>query len=214
MIFGSKDKGHRPLHTLTEESIRDRLYGSAVGITVDTQEGVSKKHKSKEEKTTSMRKEPQDERIKIQKELELLKKDLERTRRKLDRMRGLRTKKIRLWLLYLTIFLIAAALAAITIKQLIFIPREAIQPVTVEPGMIYSIQVAVYGDAADAHRFSSDLSSRGYETFIKESRFSSGKRKFTVYVGGFKDKKGASRILDRLKTKEGMRDSFIISIPE
>lgn len=215
MIFGPKNKRHKPLHTLTEEGIRDRLYGSAVGMAVDTKETASKKHKSREEKTASTtRRELKDEQIKIQKELELLKRDLECAKRKLYRMRGLRTKKIRLLAAYLTVFLIATTLTAITIKQLVFAPKKATQTVTAQPRMIYSIQVAVYGNGADAQGLSTDLNSRGYEAFIKESRFGSGKERFTVYVGGFKDKKTASEVLDKLRTKEGMGGSFITSMPE
>lgn len=214
MIFGSRDKQDKPTpHTLTEADIRNRLYGSAVGILVDTQEQLSKKRKDREEKTALIKKQPKDERNKIQKELELLKKELEQTRRKLNRIRTLRTKKIRLLAVYLTIFLIAAALTAIAIKQLIFAPKIATRTVTVVPG-IYSIQIAVYGNAADAERFSSDLNSKGYETFIQESYFKSGKGKFIVYAGRFKDKGSASRILTMLKTKEGLRDCFITSVPE
>lgn len=215
MFFGFKNKSDKSsLRTLSEEDIRSRLYGSAVGMAMDIQEEFPKKHKGREEKALPIKAEFEDERIKIQKELESLKRDLEQTRRKLNRMRGLGAKKIRLLAIYLAGFLIAVILATIFIKHLVSTPRATDPVVTTTESGAYSIQAAVYGDAADAKKFSSALSSKGYKAFIGESRFKSGKVKFIVYVGRFKDNKEASKVLSRLKTKEGIGDSFITSIQE
>lgn len=215
MIFTHRDKEQKQItHTLTEADIRNRLYGSAVGIVVDAQEQFSKKGKDREGKKASIKKEPKDEQNKIHKELESLKKELEQAKCKLNRIRGLRTKKLRIFAAYLTIFLIAATLTAAAVKRLIFAPKRPTQTVISKLGMIYSIQVAVYGNAADAQKFNSELNSKGYQTFIKESYFKSGKEKFVVYAGRFQDRINASRILTTLKTKEGLRDCFITSAPE
>lgn len=215
MFFGFKNKKERSSHrALNEEDIRNRLYGSGVGIAIDTQEGPLKKHKVIENKTAPVKAESEDERIKIRKELELLRRDLERTRRKLNRMRGLGTKKIRLLSIYLAVFLTASVLATIFIRHLLSSPRTAPPAAETAGAGRYSIQAAVYGDAADAKNFSSKLNSKGYDAFIRESQFKSGKVKFIVYVGSFKDEKEASGALAGLKDKEGIADSFITSVPE
>lgn len=215
MIFTHRDKEQKRItHTLTEADIRNRLYGSAVGIVVDAQEQFSKRHKDRQVKTWLMKREPEEEHNKIREELEALKKELELTKCKLNRIRGRRTKKIRIFAAYLTIFLIAAGLTAAAVKGLIFAPKRPAQTVISKLGMTYSIQVAVYGNAADAQKFNSELNSKGYQTFIKESSFKSGKEKFVVYAGRFQDRISASRILTTLKTKEGLRDCFITSAPE
>ena len=136
----------------------------------------------------------------------------------LERIRGVRTKKIRL-------LIIAAVIISIIVVATVFVlrglltrsrasRRSPLPQAVLSEEALYAIQAAVYGDEQDAKRFASELKAKGYNTFIRESRYQSGKPKFIIYVGGFKDKDSASKVLDNLKTEGGIKDSFITAMPK
>jgi len=214
MVFDAKNKKDKPaMRALTEEDIKNRLYGSGVGISVSHQQeepAPSKKHRGNESKTAFQGRKLEDERVKIQKELHLLRKDLEQTKRKLERMRGLKAKKIRLLVISLLSFFVILCIGIVSLR---FVSRSNVSApkrlpaaeISSSSSEEYSIQAAVYGNGVDAQKFNTDLSSKGYKTFIKESSFKSGKPKFIVYIGGLKDKSAALDVLKQLKAEEGIK---------
>jgi len=211
MVFGFKNREHNGHGILTEEDIRNRLYGSAVGIAVDTKDGHSKK-RDRDHKPVAQKGPPDDERAKIKDELQSLKRELEQTKRKLDRMRGLKAKKMRLLITSLIIFFVMAMLATFTLRRIF---RNDNRPAAaVRTDAKYSIQVAVSDSEAGAQKLNNDLILKGYKSFIYKSQFKSGKDKFIIYVGAFGEKRSASVILNRLKTKEGIGDSYITNMPK
>jgi hypothetical protein len=218
MIFGPKNKKEN-VRPLSEDEVKSRLYGSAVGYVSTARETPSeKKHKPHKEKPSSLDTASGGEQLKIKKEIQDLKKELEQTRKKLERMRGVRTKKIRLLIIAAVIISIIAVVTVFALRGLLSRSRDSgsrsLPPTVISEEALYAIQAAVYGDEQDAKRFASELRAKGYNTFIRESRYQSGKPKFIIYVGGFKDKDSASKVLDKLKTEGGIKDSFITSMPK
>lgn len=217
MAFGFKNRDKQPYRALTEDDIRNRLYGSAVGITVDAVDAPPpKKGRGAQTKTKaqSQKRESSDEKAKIRDELQLLRKELEQTKRKLYRMRGLKAKKIRLLVISSVIFFILAVLVIVALQRIFHSSEPAPKPSAARQATRYSIQVAVSDNIAAAKKFSEDLESKGYKTFIHKSQFKSGKDKFTIYTGAFADKGSALKLLNKLKTKEGIRDSYITNMPK
>jgi cell division protein FtsN len=218
MVFGFKDRQGQTPNSLSEEEIRKRLYGSSIGVATDSHDKqLSKKTKPSGGVTKIAKSELKDERLKIKQELISLKRELEQTKRKLSRMRNLKAKKVRL-----LIFSVAALFVLIMIA--VFIMRHTFKsaeqpiktkstPLTSPAEARYTIQAAVYENSDDAENFSADLKSKGYESFVYKSSRISDKYKFIVCVGAFVDKKSAAGVLDRIKTKEGIKDSFITQMP-
>jgi len=231
-MFGFLNKRHRDgLHTLSEEEIRARLYGSAVAASDHTKkEPIEKKPKKKEPEVplAAIEKETE-EQSRLKKELQSLQKELEETRKRVNKAHGVEPKKLS----RLSVGSLAAICVVVLITiSLIYIPRsenkriikpsKIIQPAKTlarkTKGSKYSIQVAVYKNADAAERFRSALDSRlvnrGYKVLIKKSSYNSGDDKYIVYIGGFDDRKVASKVLDKLKTQAGIKDSFIVTSSE
>ncbi|NQT90727.1 MAG: SPOR domain-containing protein [Candidatus Omnitrophica bacterium] len=214
-MFG-KRRG-RSLRSLSEEDIRNRLYGSAVGVASELAEETPRKQKTREAalpQQTVLGTEP----AKIQNDIDSLKKELEQTRRKLEKIKGLKTRKIRALLIYLAISFVALLFAVIVIRHFFFGTGSVTPPPPAaaihNPTMKYTIQVATYHKRDDAHKFASGLSTKGYKAFIRRSVSRSRRERFIVYVGSFKDKEATSKTLTGLKTKEGIGDSFIANMPK
>lgn len=220
MAFNFKKREKSGLPALTEEDIRNRLYGSAVGISIDEREKPHKKRRPSEDKTRAAEKKPDDEQTRVQGELLLLKKELEETKKRLKRMRNVKSKKMRLLFISFAVFAAGIIITAIIIKAIFRVTTDSphISKATVstlpDSKGGYAIQVATYGAISPAEKFSSELNSKGYKTFIYKTRYESGKNKFIVYAGRFKDKDDASKTLSRLRSKEGIGDSFIVSSPK
>ena len=107
MVFGFKAKERMATHPLTEEEIRNRLYGSAVGISADAQERIlAKRPGANYAKSLSQEQESEDGSSKIKEELQALKRELNQTKKRLKKQKGLQAKKMGLLALSLTIFLI------------------------------------------------------------------------------------------------------------
>jgi len=208
---------------LSEDDIRNRLYGSAVGIAPDLHDKpLPKKKKEPEvhpEPFTQNTNNTEGERIRH--DLESLRQELEQTRRKLKRMHGVKAKKMRLMLVSSVVFIVII-LFTIAAVRFIFRPRAKstqrvkapVANARVAASSTYTIQVAVSADSADADRYTANLQSKGYKAFIHKSKYKSGKDKFIIYVGGFKSAKSAEGVLNRLKDKEGIADSFVTSMPK
>ena len=216
MAFGFNVKKRAALNSLSEEDIRNRLYGSAVGVTADVLGGnLKKKQKSIQIEIPEADKEQDVDRSKISGELATLRVELEQARRRLDRIKGVNAKKLRLIIVsFIVVFLFV--LLAVGLTKKIFSHREISRPQvkTLAGKMNYTVQVAVSAKLADAENLRSDLEAKGYKPFIHKSSYGSGKDKFTIYVGSFKDKKPAQKITERLKSKEGIKDSFIVNMPK
>jgi len=215
MTFGFRNNKKDYSHVLSEDDIRNRLYGSAVNISTDTKEKPKRKERRSEEKKGHLSKTTNTDKVKIDEELASLKRELEHTRRKLQRMRGVKAKKIRLLIIAFVAFLIILILSIALMRKLFFRrqPVRQVTSVTVPAGSAYTIQVAVYEARADAQSFSAGLNVKGYKAFVHKDKFTSGRDKFVVYVGDFKSARSASRILERLRTAEGIEDSFVVKAP-
>ncbi|MDP8234527.1 MAG: SPOR domain-containing protein [Candidatus Saelkia tenebricola] len=216
MAFGFK-KEKTSISPLSEQDIRNRLYGSAVAVTSHVEEKTHKRSRPTENKSVSVNKEYNQERFNINKELTQLRLELAQAKRKLDRIHGVNTKKIRLLIIGCVALFIFISITTLIFKKITsFKPRSSVvsSVSSVVPSGSYAIQVAVLESVKDAESFNSDMLLKGYKSFIYKSRFGSGKEKFIIYIGNFKDKKDASKLLDRLKTKEGIEDSFVSNMPK
>lgn len=216
MAFGFK-KEKTSINPLSEQDIRNRLYGSAVAVTSHVKEKTHKRSRSTENNSVSVDKEYDQERSNINKELTQLRLELETAKRKLDRVHGVNTKKIRLLIIGCVALFIFISLTTLIFKKITsskFRTTTVSSVSSVVPSGSYTIQVAVVDNALAAERFNSDMIAKGYKSFIHKSRFGSGKEKFIIYVGNFKSKKDASKLLDKLKIKEGIEDSFVSNMPK
>ena len=219
MAFNFMSRKAPVLNALTEEDIRNRLYGSAVGISTDALGGFSRKQKSIQKEILDSDKEPDRDRSKISGELAELKLELEQARRRLDRMKGVSAKKIRLIIISAIVAFLIILLAAMATRKIFYNkdrqPKPKARVAARNTGKInYAVQVAVSAKLSDAQNLKSDLKAKGYKPFINKSSYSSGKDKFTIYVGSFNDKKSANDIAQRLKKREGIKDSFVVNIPK
>jgi hypothetical protein len=214
VVFGFKSKNKNGFNALSEEDIRNRLYGSAVGTSLDTKDKPKRSKNEHPKETVPVNRHQEYEKAKIQAELNLLRRELEQTKRRLVRMRGVKAKKIRLLALALLVLLVASLITTFAVRKIFFSKVSAVQSSPKASKGNYSIQVAVYQDLADAERFSSGLNSKGYLSFIHKSYYTSGKEKFVVYVGSFKDKRSAEGMLNKLRIKEDITDSYIAPMPK
>ncbi len=214
MGFSFMTKKKTALNSLSEEDIRNRLYGSAVGISTDALEKLPKKEKSAQKEVSEADKKYDLDRSKICNDLAALRAELVQAKKRLDRLKGVNAKKTRLIIISsIVIFLFILLIAVATRK--IFSHRISQPQVKVSAKkMSYAVQVAVSGKSTDAENLKSGLEAKGYKPFIHKSLYTSGKDKFTIYAGTFNDKKSAKEIMERLKKREGIKDSFITNMPE
>ena len=187
MAFNFMSRKAPVLNALTEEDIRNRLYGSAVGISTDALGGFSRKQKSIQKEISDSDKEPDRDRSKISGELAELKLELEQARRRLDRMKGVSAKKIRLIIISAIVAFLIILLAAMVTRKIFYNkdrqPKPKARVAARNTGKInYAVQVAVSAKLSDAQNLESDLKAKGYKPFIKKSSYSSGKDKFTIYA--------------------------------
>ena len=220
MAFNFKSRKSPVLNALTEEDIRNRLYGSAVGISTDALGGaLSKKQKSIQKEILDSDKESDRDRSKICGELAELRVELQQAKRRLDRMKGISAKKIRLIIISSVIAFFIILLAATVTRKIFYNkarqPKPKVRVTARNIGKVnYAVQVAVSAKLADAEKLRSDLDAKGYKPFVQKSSYSSGKDKFTIYAGSFADKKAASDLAQRLKKREGIKDSFVVNMPK
>ncbi len=220
MAFNFKSRKSPVLNALTEEDIRNRLYGSAVGISTDALGGaLSKREKSIQKEILDSDKDSNQDRSKICGELAELRVELEQAKRRLDRLKGISAKKIRLIIISSVIAFFIILLAATVIRKIFYNkarqPRPKVRASARNTGKInYAVQVAVSAKLADAEKLRSDLDAKGYKSFIHKSFYSSGKDKFTIYAGSFADRNKASDLAQRLKKREGIKDSFVANMPK
>ena len=213
MVFGFNNKKDS-LRTLSEDDIRNKLYGSAVGAESGIRSQEQKKaSKHAYQQASPIVQETNNEQFKIRADLASLRKELEQTKRKLNRMRGVKAKKIRLLIISLVAIVIAVAITTAIIKRIG--KARPSQTLSTTQGLSgYTIQVATSDSSDDARRFASRLVKKGYKTFIHKGKFASGKDKFVIYVGRFNTADSASPTLKSLKSKESIGDSFVTRIPE
>lgn len=214
MAFNFKVKRRPVLNSLSEEDIRNRLYGSAVGISIDALERSPKRQKGIQREASEAGKEHTQDRSKICGELAALRVELEQAKRRLDRIKGVNAKKIRLIIISSIVVFLFILLTAIAARKIFSHRISQPQAGVSAGGMSYAVQVAVSGKLIDAENFKSALGAKGYSLFIRKSFYASGKDKFTIYAGSFNDKKSARKTMERLKAREGIRDSFIINMPK
>jgi len=197
--FGNK-KNKDGLHTLNEEEIRTRLYGSAVAASEHTRKKpVERKPKKQEPETLSPEAEKEkEERNRLQRELESLQKELETTRKRVSKTHTVQTQQLQA--IFTRVAVVAGTIALLVIALMhLFGPADSVEkpsiakratktspsrPVTTPR---YSIQVAVYKNPDAAERLKSALDSRlgtkGYKVSIKKSSYKTGEGKFIVYIG-------------------------------
>jgi len=216
MAFSFKSKNNGPLHNLSEEDIRSKLYGSAVAAVPDIHDKPQPKKKQEPQAPSDDNLKEGLEAARIRHDLESLRQELEQTKRKLKRMQGVKAKKIRLIFTASIVGIVVVVFTVLTMR-FIFRPREASQSVSTAPiakSAGYTIQVAVSADFEEAKKYIANLKSKGYKAFMHKSKYKSGKDKFIICVGGFKTAKSADGVLKSLKEKEGISDSFVISMPK
>ncbi len=213
-----KNRKKTEVCSLSEEDIRNKLYGSAVGTAIETDKKKAKKKEPFTKEFARAVKEEAPDRAKIHSELALLKAELEQAKRKLKRVKGLSAKKMRLIAVFSFIAFLLILISALVIKK-IFFHRPARQSAAGRAESVsglsgYTVQVAVSGKLSDAERMVSELRSKGYKPFMNKSFYSSGREKYTIYVGRFGGKASAENQMQRLKVREGIKDSFVTNIPK
>jgi hypothetical protein len=216
MLFGFDIREKKGLAPLTEEAIRSRLYGSAVGISVDTPDRPSRDKKIARRRPASSAEGIGDDMPKIHDELAVLRSELEQAKRRLKKIKGINTKRLRSISVYAIIFfMISLSLIFVLINVFFLRPKGQLSNRVVSvPKAVYTVQVAVSERLADAENFKAGLEAKGYKPFIHKSTFVSGKDKFTIYAGEFNDKGSAGVLMNSLRSEEGMKDSFVINMPK
>jgi hypothetical protein len=218
MIFNLNAKEKRFSHPLTEEDIRSRLYGSAVGVSADTFIKPLKVKKASAQKALEAEKKPDDETTKIYNELASLRTELEQAKRRLKKIKGVSAQKIRILSIYVLVSVVVLFFLALILKNAFFaVPKaqsaSANFPAVVS-GIRYTVQVAVSERLDDAERFKANLEAKGYKPFIHRTISSAGRDRFTIYAGEFSEREPAGRLIDDLRLKEGIKDSFVVNMPK
>ncbi len=216
MVFGFSTKNSKEFSSLTEQDIRNKLYGSAVAAPADTNRKPVKKQKENNNKIFLQESAGGQDSLKMRDELALLRSELEQTRKRLKKLKKVNAKKIRLAFIYVIIsFLVIFFLSFAIIKIFSYGPAKAIPVKAVSPEIArYTAQIAVFDKIADAQKLQTGLDVKGYKPFIHKSSFASGKDRFTIYAGAFQDKISAQKLIDTLKAQEGISDAFISNMPE
>jgi hypothetical protein len=218
MIFNLDAKEKRFFRPLTEEDIRSKLYGSAVGVSADTFSKPVKIKKASTQKAPEAEKKSDDETTKIYSELASLKSELEQAKRRLKKIKGISRQRIRIISVYILISFVILFFLALILKNTFFAKPKAQSASARVPAsatqMRYTVQVAVSERLDDAERFKANLEAKGYKPFIHKSSSSAGKDRFTIYAGEFSEKDSAGRLTDDLRLKEGIKDSFVVNMPE
>jgi hypothetical protein len=216
MFFGFSAKERKGVSSLTEQDIRNRLYGSAVGTCVDTTGRPDKRQKEDNNKVLFEGSAESQDSLKIRDELTSLRAELEQAKKRLKRLRNVNTKKIRLVLIYIILGLVAVLIALFAAHKISSINTAGANTAkTAYAGIArYAVQIAVFDKLTDAKRLQTGLEARGYRPFIHKSSFASGKDKFTIYAGAFQDRTAAQNLVDTLKTQENIKDAFISNVPE
>jgi len=216
MVFGFNVKEKKEFTLLTEEDIRSRLYGSAVGISADIFDKVSRNKKNCDRKAPLPLKGSSDEMFKIHNELTSLRLELERAKRRLEKIKGVSVKRLQIIFIYIIIGF-AVLFSLVFVFRNVFSPRPKTESADIAVSASktrYTVQVAVSERLADAEKFKANLEDKGYKPFIRKSSFASGKDRFIIYAGRFDDRKSASALADNLRSKENIKDSFVINMPK
>jgi hypothetical protein len=215
MIFGPK-KEKRDFFPLTEDDIRSRLYGSAVGVSADTFDRPVKGKKDSEKASPLLVSSADDETARIHHELTSLRLELEQAKKRLKKIKGINTKRLQIVLIYVCIFFAVLSSLALILRN---ISSGRPQAFSSDAGVLasvtrYTVQVAVSERIDDAEKFKMNLENRGYKPFILKSSSASGKDRFIIYAGEFNDRKSASGLMNDLQSKEGIKDSFVVNMPK
>jgi len=216
MAFGYNLKEKREFTPLTEEDIRGRLYGSAVGVSTDVFNKPSRDKKEFNRKPSLSGKDNRDDMSKIRNELTALKSELEQAKRRLKKIKGISAKRLQAIFIYIIILFVVLLSLIFMLRNISFSrPKVKSANITVSTSKArYTVQVAVSERLADAEKFKLNLEAKGYKPFIRKSSFASGKDRFTIYAGEFKDKESATALADILRSKEGIKDSFVLNVPK
>lgn len=216
MVFGFNIKEKREFAPLTEEDIRSRLYGSAVGVSADAFDKPSRDKKNSDRKAPLPLKGSSDDMFKIYDELTSLRLELEQAKRTLKKIKGVSVKRLQVIFIYI-IICFAALFALIFILRNVSFSRSKAQSADIAISTSktrYTVQVAVSERLADAEKFRANLEAKGYKPFIRKSSFASGKGNFIIYAGEFNDKESAGVLVNNLRSKEGIKDSFVLNMPK
>jgi hypothetical protein len=216
MGFAGNFKEKKEFAPLSEQDIRNKLYGSAVGVCADTFDKPSKAQRHYNEKKSSQLSAKSQEMFKIQDELDLLRSELAQAKKKFNKLKWLNAKKIRLIAIYTVISFALIFFLFITIRKFFSYTQKTVaaQDSAVSHAGRHTVQVAVFERLSDAERFKAGLDNKGYNLFIHKASFSSGKDKFTVYAGTFDDRLSAQGLIDRLKAQEAIKDAFVVNMPQ
>lgn len=216
MVFGFNIKEKREFAPLTEEDIRSRLYGSAVGVSADAFDKPSRNKKKSERKAPVLLKGGSDDMFKIHDELTSLRLELEQAKRTLKKIKRVSVKRLQVIFIYI-IICFAALFALIFVLRNVSFSRSKARSADIAVSTSktrYTVQVAVSERRADAEKFRANLEAKGYKPFIRKSSFASGKDRFIIYAGEFNDKESAGVLVNNLRSKEGIKDSFVLNMPK
>jgi hypothetical protein len=216
-IFGEKQ--NREFKPLTEESIRNRLYGSACGIAHETAENESSKNQDSQGKPIPQpEKKENSENERMRQELALLKSELEQIKRLSAAGSAGNNKELMKKIFFAAAVSAVLLVSVFAIKNIFFKnspPAEAPGQKTLKSSSArYTVQIAVSDNLVEAERFKAALESKGYRLFISKSSYSSGRDKFTIFAGESNDIKAAKDLMEQLKSREGIKDAFITEIPK
>jgi len=216
MAFGFNLKEKREFAPLTEEGIRSRLYGSAVGVSAYAFDKPSREKKEFDRKPSLSVKDNSDDMSKIRNELTALKSELEQAKRRLEKIKGISAKRLQAIFIYIIILFVVLFSLIFILRKISFSrPKVKSANITVSTSKArYTVQVAVSERLADAEKFKFNLEAKGYKPFIRKSSFASGKDRFTIYAGEFNDKESAVALVNILRSKEGIKDSFVLNVPK
>jgi hypothetical protein len=216
-MFSLKMKEKKTVRPLTESDIRNRLYGSAVGVSADNYDEPSRRKRSPEKTSPAPIKDSSgDDILKIHNELASLRLELQQAKQRLEKVKGADAKKLPAIFLYVIIFIVLVF--AIHIIRSIAFSKPQAKPAAHASASVsntrYTVQVAVSERLSDAEKFKENLADKGYKVFIKKTNSASGRDRFIIYAGEFNNKESAASLMNALHLKEGITDSFVSNMPE
>lgn len=88
------------------------------------------------------------------------------------------------------------------------IPLLPASPVGGKEGLPYTVQVASSQSEEKALALVNRLKAKGYPAYIEEAEIK-GEKWYRVRVSSFRNKDDAQRLVDKLKEKEGLKESMV-----
>ncbi len=222
----SKEK-EKELKALSEKEIQKQLYGEYLGKKEQPFEVMdssaileSKNERPIEEKyDAKIKQELGEELDNLRGEFKRLKDEVTRLKKKREALERTETalklpflKTQHLIIIGSAVVLLLIVITSILVIKFMFTKvtfKKAKVAVVERSSKRYTIQAYTTTKKEDLDKVIQLLYSKGVPTTVKESKSSSGKNQYVIYVGEYFSKKEASETIQRLKKDKEFKDSFV-----